>query len=79
MTNENIRFSDSSSLKQTILDLHDIKVQNYQKNSISYHGVLRRLSSEKGLQTKIPKQKHTNILGKRINREDEKIETRNDS
>lgn len=61
MNNENIRFSDSSSLKQTILDLHDIKVQNYQKNSISYHGVLRRLSSEKGLQTKIPKQKHTNI------------------
>ena len=31
MNNENIRFSDSSSLKQTILDFHDIKVQNYQK------------------------------------------------
>jgi len=61
MTNENIRFTDSASLEQTILDLHNIKAQTYEKSSVSYHGVLRRLSIEKGLQTKVPKQKHTNI------------------
>src|SRR5699024_11382450 len=61
MTNENIRFTDSTSLNQTILDLNDIKVQNYTENSISYHGILRKFASEKGLQIKIPKQKYTNI------------------
>ena len=65
MTNENIHFTDSASLNQTILDLHDIKAQAYQKSSISYHGVLRRLSAEKGMQTKVPKQKHTNIYWKK--------------
>lgn len=61
MTNENIHFIDSTSLNQAILDLHEIKVQSYQEKSISYHGLLRRIASEKGLQTKVPKNKHTNI------------------
>lgn len=61
MKNENIRFTDSTSLKQTIIDLHEIKVQTYSENSISYHGILRQFASKKGLQTKVPKSKHTNI------------------
>src|SRR5690625_4042463 len=61
MTNENRHFTESTSLNQTILDLHEIKVQSYQEKSISYHGILRSIASDKGLQTKVPKNKHTNI------------------
>lgn len=61
MINENIHFKDSTSLNQTILDLHGIEVQSYSENSISYHSILRSFASEKGLQTKIPKRKHTSI------------------